>query len=508
MTAIDGALVLLLCAFLFALCAWRSRPRLLWDDELLGFHLLGDPAFRHMLKGWWEGADGGGLLYYLLARLWVRCFGLTELTLRLFSTAGMCAALALTWTAARRSFSTLTVALSIGLVYLTPAVMLWQELNGRFYGMFLASAAFAGLMFLVTADKQPSRRDLLLTTAAHTLLIGSHILGLVYSFSLIAGMIVLDLRERRSRPRLYLAAFVGWALLPVSYHAIRSSTSIATNVFWTYKPSLISFLLGLAVFGKLTVWILGALLGLALLQSLFRHKGTGSTQPNSPVFYLIGSLVLAQTLLYVKSQFGISIYADRYLLPVSVATVFLFALSLQSLLPRSMAQLRSPAAVFAVCLVGLLPLIGYASSRRTNYALYPSRGYPERITAPIPPGAPVLASLHTFTLLLTYDPRNPILFPVDWHGDDPSGTTSNFGEHLMENWRRAGYAPGQILPCAQIFAQQPDLFVFLEPYQDLWFQHHVSENPGYTVHRLAASTEWQPLTLWSVHRHGAATPPC
>ncbi len=415
MTPADWTLVLLLAAFLFGLCWFRSRTRLFWADELYGARVVGDPSFRHMLTGWRDGADGGGLVYYLLARLWTRLFGLNELTFRLFSTAGMAAAVVFVWAAVRRYTSTLIVALSVGIVFLTPAVMLWQEVNARFYGLFLASAALASLFFLVTAERTPTRSDLLLTACAHTCLVGSHILGLVYSFSLIAGMFLLDRLERRTRWPLYLTAGSGWLLLPLSYQAIRSSASVAQGSFWTRKPGPLQLLLGWSVFGKTTLWLLLVLAFLVLLRTWILRKAPRPAPWQSQhrsVLFLIASLCLAQLILYAKSQVGVSIYSDRYLLPVSIATVFALAWCLARLLPRSTAALP-PTISFSLAAVALLPLCLFAYRRVSYPYLYPAPGYPQRASAAIPPGAPVLASIPAFTLFANYDPAHRYLFLLD-----------------------------------------------------------------------------------------------
>ena len=508
----DWILLTLLCTFLFSLCILRSRSRLLWADELYGYRVLGAPTVGGMLQGWWQGADGGGLLYYLLGRLWVQIFGLSELTLRLFSTASMAVALVLLWTTARRFCSTLVTAVSVGFVFLTPAVMLWQELNGRFYGLFLASASLACLMFLITAEAKPGPLDLPLTALAHATLIGSHILGLVYSFALLCGMVAFDLFHRRLRWRLYLAALFAWLLVLLSFHAIHSSSSIAQGLFWTHRPRPFDLLPAWAAFGTLTgpllvcSWILA---GLAALLFHNRRRALLHQLTNQPVLFLLGSLALAQLILYFKSQTGTSIYSDRYLLPLAIGTVLLFGVSLSVLLPLSAASGKTLGLQFSLALLALLPLCAFALFRKTNYALYPPTGYPEQIAARIPAGAPVLTALPAFTLLSHYDPTHRYLFLLDWPFDLAPGHLADYsGERLMENWQRAGYNADRILPCPILFARFPDLYVLLSGHRAQWFNERLLHNPAYTVSHVADFSDWQALSLWSVHRNAPGPPPC
>lgn len=136
MTAADWFLAYCFSATFLTLCVLRSRTHFLWADEIFGYRVLSAQPFSSVVKGWWEGADGGGPVYYLLAKVWIHFFGLSALTLRLFSAAGMCTAVLLLWITARRFLSTVAISFSMGLVYLIPLETRWQEVNGRFYVLF------------------------------------------------------------------------------------------------------------------------------------------------------------------------------------------------------------------------------------------------------------------------------------------------------------------------------------------------------------------------------------
>ena len=151
LTALDWLLILLLGSFLLANCVVHSQHRLLWSDELLAARITGD-TFPSMVRGWWWGADGGPPLFYLGGWLLQHLFGHAELSLRLFSAAGMGIAATLLWAAARRYAGTLPVAVAVATCFLLPSYVRWQEVNGRFYGLFFATAALASLMFLITAE--------------------------------------------------------------------------------------------------------------------------------------------------------------------------------------------------------------------------------------------------------------------------------------------------------------------------------------------------------------------
>ncbi|MBE7182089.1 MAG: glycosyltransferase family 39 protein, partial [Terriglobus roseus] len=199
----DWIMFAMVCSIMVSLTVVRSRTHLLWADELFTRSMITPPSVKTTLLGSYKGADGGGVLFYLLARGWYLIFGDSALALRLFSTLGMCSALLFTWAGARRYFAPLPVGLAVALMYLSTPVLLWQNDNARFYGLFLASAALASYLFLKSAEQPLTRLELVALAAAHSGLIGSHILGIAYSFALITGMVLLDLSSQRLRPSLY-----------------------------------------------------------------------------------------------------------------------------------------------------------------------------------------------------------------------------------------------------------------------------------------------------------------
>ena len=514
MAIADWLLVATLSLFLVTLCVVRSRTRLLWADELYVHRMVTHPSLLGMLRGWWNGMDGGGGLYYVLVRWWSQLFGYTELPLRLYSTFGMCIALAATWAAARRYFATPVVALAVGLTYLTPATMLWQELNGRFYGQFLAFAAVACLWFLHTADRDPTRTDLGVTALAHAGLIGSHILGMVYSFTLLTAMIVLDRLHRRCRPKLYLAAAAGWVTLLLTLHAVVASAAVAKNHFWTQKPSLADLFTGIALQGRLTFLLLAPLLLAATarvaLSAPLRRELPTQLRSNAAPVALSAALVAAQLILFLKSQTGTSIYVDRYLMPVSIATVFLFAAAFRVLLPRDLVTSTTPLRTVALSLAALAPCAAFAVSRNINHALYPPLGYTQQVAARMPPGQPVLVTLPNYTLFTSYDLTHTYLFMLDWPYDlSPAQSAVDYsGEHLMENWKGGGFDADHILPCPELFTRYPDLTLLLDFHRTDWFHDRLEHNPAYQVQPIATFTRWYPMTLYNIHRIGSGPLPC
>lgn len=504
----------LLVALLFCMSAYRSRTRLLWADELLCYKVFADPSLLHRLRAWYRGADGGGLLYYLLGSLWFRLFGLSELSLRLFSTAGMGVALVALWATLRRYASTLLTAFCLGVVFFTPPALLWQEVNGRFYGLLFATATVVALLTLyVLEHSRPSRLLLAALFLAHACLVTSHIFGLLFSFSFVVGTLIADRLRHWVRWPVYLLPACSWIFAVISLPATRASGSVAGKFFWTHKPVMADLLFSIAGYGRLTSSLLAVCLGTALLRWVaWQMTGRGRPVRLRPPFapsVLVASLVLADLLFFAKSQVGSSIFSDRYLLPMLIASALLLAGSLSILLPQSLLRPYGRSAEALGALLVLLPFCWYGATRDVNYSLYPNSSYVPQVNAYLRPGVPALASLPVFPFLHVYDPQHQVLYQTDWgFADDPAHAADYSGERLMENWKRAGYLADDIMPCTELFARYPQVDLLLSPHDYAWFNDRVLHAPDFRVTPVGIVHEWDWVDVYRVDRISAGPPPC
>lgn len=220
-----------------ALAVFYSHGRIMWSDELFGWMLATDPSSRHMIEAWNAGADGGGLCFYVLARCWLKVFGQSVLAFRLFSAAGVAAAAVFTFRAARHYVSWGIAVSSVALLWFSSDIVLWQVMQARFYGLLLAGVAGACYLAVLTAHRVTGRL-LVLTWVCHTVLVGTHPFGAVYSGVVVLAMVVSDALVRRLRTQLYAAALGGWWVLLVSVRAMRSTAAVGRPHFWTTRPTI------------------------------------------------------------------------------------------------------------------------------------------------------------------------------------------------------------------------------------------------------------------------------
>jgi hypothetical protein len=525
----DYLLMALISLSLLAICLVLSKQRLLWADEEYTRQLVRDPSFFHMLFAWNQGADGGGVLYYIACRWWIELFGFSALTLRLFSTSGVILSFLITWFAARRYFSLFPVACGTSLIFLTSPCILWQDVNGRFYGMFLVAAAMACAAFLRTAEKEDTdANDLLLIAVSQALLIGTHILGVVYSAGFLLATIGFDRLSHRWRPKLYLAGLAGWVLVPLSYRATVNLTSIVKNVFWTIRPTFFDLVKAQFAFDHIVAvcgFLLFAIILIAWTVAWLSKRrqplhtplsdilpGTiADTLRANPWIIMLVGLALAQLVLFARSRVTISVYADRYLLPLQIGTVFLLAalITYVGRLLTFLWPLRRWAALAATAVI--LLCFKYALATPAYAEVYPPAGITQRLERALPPNHEVLTtSLGVFTLMRSYDPSRHYMYAIDWPYDlAPSRAGGDYtAERFMDNWRQAGYARGELLDCTAALNRAPNFTVLLDPGKRQWMQARILDNPAFHATQVGAFPGFGPLTIWTVHRMSAAPAPC
>ena len=442
--------------------------RILWEDEVLGWMLLIDPSWRHMIFSWNHGADGGGFLFYLTGRAWFRLLGASTLSFRLYTSACFATAFVLLWSAARRFYQPLTVAFAFGVTWFLSPVLLPHMAEGRFYGLFLAStAAFILVILIASETAQPTWKFGVLTFASVSLLVTSHILGIVYSCCLLVVWVVIDhLQGVRNTP-LYLAAVAAWSWLIPSRHAIAASAAVGRPHFWTAQPDLSEFLLTYTGKSLRTTVILLALIVLLMFQMRlrrFRHYARLSVTARRPIVLLATGLLLMPPMFYLEGMVGQAIYNERYLQPVEIGIAFavaeLFTLIRWPSITREplRKQLLMLAAALLAVMVVEYDLFYLPAKQQLNYTV--------ELTRSLPSGVPVVCEdAFAFTELMHMKANSSVNYEymLDWPNSiDTKAPRLEVTEfHLMENWKKVGYFANHIEYRDEFVAHHP-YFLVLE----------------------------------------------
>lgn len=504
---------------IFAYCYFVSRHRILWSDELFGWMLITDPSWNHMLAAWRGGADGGGILFYVLARAWLKLFGRTVLSFRMFSAAGCFLGFATVWLAARRFYRPILAAVSLFLVWFGSQTILSQMVQTRFYGLVLGTTGCCLLASVSTLSlRERSRRGrwavLLGSSLSNLLLVGSHPFGLLYSAAILTGAAVSDFHARRRRYSYYLASTIPWTILAFSRDAMLNSANVGRPWFWTTRPTFYDLF---RMFYPASAGYWPVLYGLTCLTFalllFFALRSRPAIAPRLGILAPAACLALLPLLVWLISQRGTSYFVERYLIGFSVGIALLLTEAFHQIttqpLPIPNLSPRQRRLLFT-CLLSLMGLrvSWYAFWHYPSHMWVPPVDFTGKLAAQLPRNTPIVFErIDVFDIMLAQQraPDLPMYSLLDWpQVTDPSTSRAAVsGYHQMENWRRFGYFSGSILPVND-FLEHTDRFIAVEAADAAWLKYHLRRDPDLRatqLGRLDTPVGWE-QTLWLVeHVH-------
>jgi hypothetical protein len=498
--------VLLLCSSLLSLvvsCILWSPHKQAWMDELFTWKEVSDPSLWHLYYAIQHGADGGMPLFYTTAWLWAKAFGTGVLTLRLYSCITMCGALLVTWLTIRRFYSMWATAFGVLAFWGTSGLLLNQNVEARFYGLFILTVAIAVNVYArLVAQASPNLLLLVMSLLSQAALVLTHVLGIIYGGLILLTLILSDAARRRFRPQVYLSYAAGWLALLVWVPAIRASMAAGKPRVWIMMPTsktlVASYLFedfdqwfGLlqrhspeATFQMIrhaAEWIILIPLTLILLLGLRRlvrsRQQAGSAARSA--FLLVGYFLFSTpVVLFVVSHLISPVFVSRYLLPCGVGIAIIladFADSLGADRQVSSRLLWGP----IVLLLVICPVV-------TTLALPPldlRRQYldVQGLDNVVPPNTAVVAGWQEdFSKLMrfSHDPQNRYYFLLDWPSavDGPRGFVLDY--HLMKAYRDNGYYTKNIQASQSFFCSHPD-FLVLDVEGHSWFDMTIKRMPQF-----------------------------
>lgn len=479
--------VLLIC------CILGSAKKEIWVDEVFTLQLVTDRSLSHMLHALAQGVDGGMPLYYLLAYGWGKVFGISLLSFRMLSSLSLDAGVLLLWATLRRVYSLPAVSLAIASTTITSALLLYQNVEARYYGFYFACAAVVFGIHPWLTQAQPSRRVLIAAILAHAALVMSHPFGLLYSGAAIAGLAITDRRLfRRLRAKLYASLISSWLVMLIWIPPIIRLHDVATPHNWPQMPtltevfSLFAFSSPGVVFGLL-FWVGMTALAPPAMDSQHASDRSRALVIHS-VAYLLPPMVVA--LLSLRSS---SFFVDRYFLPSLIGSATIIAF----LADGSLKSIRVNPAVRAVWLLLFVVLLSWpivSISKVEDHRF-------QVMDKNIPGGLPVIVTEANVFLPLDYlshRPDHPYYYVLDWESALHStnrGATVDY--KLMRNARDSGYHTERILD-SKLALCKFNSFLVLENERFAWFQNRVFSNPDFQVEHVGDfATDRQ---LWVVKR--------
>lgn len=466
---------------LIASCVVYSFRKQEWADEVFTRIEVSDRSLFHLMHALTRLGGAGMPLFYLTAWPWAHLFGVSDLSLRLYSCAGVCAAFVVLVRALGRRFTARAAFLGVGFGLFACMIVVDQNAEARGYGLYLLLCALAIAQLLRMAETpQPSRRDLVLLALSQAGVVLGHVLGLSYAGLMVAALIAADLRERRFRVKVYACAMAGWIALLPWIPAIRASMAIAKPHGWIPRPMAGDLVIGVSYwlfagiyfplfkgthYGVMLGWGVGVFCVAGLIAAAL--YGVRDPSPARRLAYFLGfALILAPVAFFAISHLATPIWVARYMVPSALGIV---------LLAVGWAErngfARGAGGIGLGALVLLLPLAGARCAR-------PERVNVARIDE-LAAGRPLVCDwVRDFTVVWRYS-RTPasVEYPMDWEAALKGPAAAAGAYHLLWNYRRDGYLAGNILDQTTVL-DQPS-FVVLDNKETNWFQLEIARNPKF-----------------------------
>lgn len=289
-----------------------------------------------MLQSWSRGADGGGFLFYLLGKLLYEASGANVDVIRAVLALCLWVSAVLWWKMLRRDFSPLTATFAVVIVFLCTPLYVNYLAELRFYSLLILT--FTLVVYLTTWMERTKPRAAViipLSMLAHALLLTSHLLGLVYSFAILCAIFLSSFPRRQLRAAL-LGGFGGWlVLLPF----IKATHANAGKLNWVGMPdlmALVRFYFHTPTqyrFVNLFLFLIVVVAGVLVLK---QRSGPLRKLPFGLTFALV--MLAVPTGFYVVSHLYQSIFAERYMMPYTLAFGYLIAWALYTLRSRLPAE--------------------------------------------------------------------------------------------------------------------------------------------------------------------------
>ena len=470
-------------ASLVASCVLWSLRKQMWGDEVFTVTELRDPSLLHLMRAVPRLGGAGMPLFYLTAWPWAHLFGFSDLSLRLYSSAGVCAAFIVLFLAMRRRFGAAAAFVGVAFGFFASLIVVEQNCEARGYGLYLLLAALAIAQALNVAEREkPRARDLVLLALTQAGLVFGHILGVLYAGLILLGLVAADLlradlRPQRLRLRVYLSCVAGWLALIPWIPAIKASAAVGHPHGWIGVPTFgdlaasLSLWLFTGLYWQLhppaAIIVAGWFLALACLAVLTVVSMAALRTAQQGAVYLVGfAFIFAPLLFFVISRVASPIFLPRYLIPSALGVAMLAAAALQ----RS--SLGKGIAVIALSIA----LLGFPIA--TALLARPVALDVRRIDQIADGRIVVSDSLKDFMVMTRYRVRPELVqYPLDQAAAD-TVPGADADVRLLTNYRREGFLVANLPEPAEILQRKSILL--LDTPGAPWFRVRIEGNPRFT----------------------------
>lgn len=491
--------------FLLVSCGLASSRRYFEIDELFTFYLATDPSLTHMLKALADQVDTSPPLYFILAWLWVKVWGSSEISLRLFSSLGMSLAFVMTWLVLRRTFGLWPASLGAAASFSLSLLIFQHNAEARFYGLFLGLAALALWQYHKAARREfaCSPKDFLANAAIHGSLVLTHNFGFLYSAIFLLAQLMAAARQRVVPLPASLSILAGWLFflpwLSPFLHQAKVGSPRSGIPMPTKMDLLASF--GHSILISFFLVLLVLMLGVFMVSRSRRSEPAASPKPASSPgtgfsVLLLGLLlvVMPPLIAWLFSRLFFSIFQARYMIPSTLGWSILFAYLLYNCLPvtgepregkKTLRELVGRnhqtliLSIFWFIFLLFLPIFSFLKGFDHKPGSLEDHLYKD---TPI-----VTHSANSYLTRFFYSPlKDRYIFLLDWDValDKKNQTWAIDDYHTMAAFRR-NYPYFNIMEGSR-FLQQHHRFIILDDFKNFrWFELKIRPDPLFKFTRLS-----------------------
>ena len=367
-------------------------------------------------------------------------------------------------------------------------IVIDQNGEARGYGLYLLLCALAIAQIVRVAETpRPRPRDLFLLALTQAGVVLGHVLGLIFAGLMLLALVFADLWDRRFRWKLYLCAIAGWLALLTWLPAIRAAIAVGKPHGWIPVPSFGDLIIGASYwvfagiyfplfqgtrYGVVAGWFCAVFcIAGVVLAAFYALRAVSSAKR---LIYLLGlALLLAPFVFFVVSHASSSsIWVARYLVPTSLGIGILAA----GWADRNRFTAGIGGVILSIALL-LLPLATVALEKES----------PLNVTRidQVAAGRPLVCDwVRDFMIMRRYSAAPATLeFPLDWPASLQGPVAAVGAYHLMDNYRRDGYMPGNLYDAQQVLSQPS--FLVLDSTDTNWFQLDIANNPDFAWKEIA-----------------------
>ncbi len=469
-------------------------------DELISFYLVTDPSISHMLKALADQVDVSPPVYYVLAWLWVKVAGSSELSLRIFSTSGICLAFIIAWQVVRPSFGFWAGSIGVTASFFLSTTIFAHVGEARSYGLFLAVGALAFLQYdrIIRKGLTCSWPDFFCNAGIHASLVLTHNFGLLYSGVFLLSYVVSSIYKRVFAPKVYLSVVLGWAAFLPWLSSFLHQAEVGKPYSWIPVPGfrelLLSFshsiLIGVFVIMLfLASWLIGPREGKSESEAAGGEMGQGASSSLLPLLFLGGLLVVLPPIpVWIFSRVAVSIFFGKYMIISTLGWSVLLSWLTRQVLPyaeepvpgetlRTIFLGNRQKKILSLLVCGLL-LFPPSASLMTDAQSRPGAGE-EQLWVELPIA---VEAWDEYLARFRYSPsKDRYIHILDWEAalDRDSTLDAVDDYHSMAALKR-NYPFFKIMQGAD-FLKQYDRFLVLDDKIHRWFELRIKNNPEFKI---------------------------